>query len=156
MGHFSFPEKLIPLTIKNALNNKSIKVYGNSNQIRDWIYVEDHVHGLYTVLTKGKISETYNIGGHNERRNIDIVNKICEILDQLVPKKKNYSELITFVEDRPGHDKRYAIDASKIQNELGWHPKETFETGITKTIDWYINNKKMLKNKLEIIKVEGD
>lgn len=144
-GPYHFPEKLIPLTILNALQGKSLPVYGNGQQIRDWLYVDDHACALYTVVTKGTIGETYNIGGHNEQKNIDVVRGICSLLDELRPdhpnKIKSYSELITFVTDRPGHDVRYAIDASKIDRELGWKPKETFETGLRKTVEWYLNNK---------------
>ncbi|HDU3835356.1 TPA: dTDP-glucose 4,6-dehydratase [Klebsiella aerogenes] len=143
-GPYHFPEKLIPLTILNALAGKPLPVYGNGEQIRDWLYVEDHARALYTVATKGKSGETYNIGGHNERRNIDVVLAICSILDSIREKKPNnissFAELITFVADRPGHDLRYAIDASKIQRELGWVPQETFESGIEKTVHWYLNN----------------
>lgn len=144
-GPYHFPEKLIPLTILNALQGKSLPVYGNGQQIRDWLYVDDHACALYTVVTKGTIGETYNIGGHNEQKNIDVVRGICSLLDELRPdhpnKIKSYNELITFVTDRPGHDVRYAIDASKIDRELGWKPKETFETGLRKTVEWYLNNK---------------
>jgi dTDP-glucose 4,6-dehydratase len=144
-GPYHFPEKLIPLVILNALAGKPLPVYGDGSQIRDWLFVEDHARALYKVLTEGKEGETYNIGGHNERKNIDVVRTICTILDELVPDKPNniqrYDELITFVADRPGHDVRYAIDASKIQRELGWVPEETFETGIRKTVQWYLDNK---------------
>ena len=143
-GPYHFPEKLIPLIILNALAGKPLPVYGDGSQIRDWLYVEDHARALYKVLTEGKVGETYNIGGHNERRNIDVVNIICTILEELVPSKPEgvsaYKELITYVKDRPGHDIRYAIDASKIQRELGWTPEETFETGIRKTVSWYLAN----------------
>jgi len=136
-GPFHFPEKLIPLIILNALDGQPLPVYGDGSQIRDWLFVEDHARALYKVVTEGVIGETYNIGGHNERKNIDVVKTICGILDELVPSKPNdlahYEDLITFVADRPGHDVRYAIDASKIQRELGWTPEETFETGIRKT-----------------------
>ncbi|WP_017221007.1 dTDP-glucose 4,6-dehydratase [Moritella dasanensis] len=144
-GPFHFPEKLIPLMILNALDGKPLPVYGNGMQIRDWLYVEDHATALYTVATKGKIGETYNIGGHNEKANIDVVKTICSLLDELVPSKPEgvvqYQDLITYVTDRPGHDVRYAIDASKIERELGWTPAETFESGIRKTVEWYLNNK---------------
>jgi dTDP-glucose 4,6-dehydratase len=146
-GPYHFPEKLIPLIILNALAGKPLPVYGNGKQIRDWLYVEDHARALYTVLTQGEIGETYNIGGHNEKQNIDVVKTICSILEQLVPIKssalaiESYESLITFVKDRPGHDLRYAIDASKIEQELGWKPAETFETGLLKTVQWYIDNK---------------
>ncbi len=143
-GPYHFPEKLIPLIILNALAGKPLPVYGDGLQIRDWLYVEDHARALYKVLTQGNVGETYNIGGHNERRNIDVVNTICRILDELVPAKPQgiarYDELITFVADRPGHDVRYAIDASKIKRELGWEPEETFDSGIRKTIEWYLAN----------------
>jgi dTDP-glucose 4,6-dehydratase len=143
-GPYHFPEKLIPLMILNALEGKPLPVYGKGNQIRDWLYVEDHARALYKVVTEGKVGETYNIGGHNEKQNIEVVNKICELLDELKPANnlpiKSYKELITFVKDRPGHDIRYAIDASKIKRELGWVPQETFESGIRKTVEWYLNN----------------
>ena len=141
-GPYHFPEKLIPLVILNALDGKPLPVYGKGNQIRDWLYVEDHARALYKVVTEGEIGETYNIGGHNEKQNIEVVKTICKILDELKPQANDeaYDKLITFVKDRPGHDLRYAIDASKIANELGWKPKETFETGIRKTVEWYLNN----------------
>lgn len=141
-GPYHFPEKLIPLVILRAIDGKPLPVYGTGAQIRDWLYVEDHVKALYIVATKGKPSETYNIGGNNEKKNIEVVNKICEILDEVKPRedKKSYKEQITFVSDRPGHDMRYAIDASKIKKELGWQPEETFETGIKKTVLWYLDN----------------
>ncbi len=140
-GPFHFPEKLIPRVILNALSGKSIPVYGAGDQVRDWLYVEDHANALYTVLTKGTIGETYNIGGHNEMENIDVVFKICVILDELAPLKiGSYKDLIEHVRDRPGHDKRYAIDAKKIKENLGWRPKETFESGIRKTVLWYLEN----------------
>ncbi|MDG4694981.1 dTDP-glucose 4,6-dehydratase [Providencia sp. CRE-3FA-0001] len=143
-GPFHYPEKLIPLIILNALEGKALPVYGNGQQIRDWLYVEDHARALYKVVTEGKIGETYNIGGHNEKANIDVVKTICSILEELVPNKpnniENYSDLITYVADRPGHDLRYAIDATKIKNELNWVPDETFETGLRKTVEWYLKN----------------
>ncbi|MDC4825575.1 dTDP-glucose 4,6-dehydratase, partial [Acinetobacter baumannii] len=141
-GPYHFPEKLIPLIILNALDKKPLPVYGDGSQIRDWLYVEDHARALYTVLTKGKVGETYNIGGHNEKKNIEVVKTICSLLDELQPldNQKTYESLITFVKDRPGHDLRYAIDATKIKNDLGWSPQETFETGIRKTVLWYLNN----------------
>ena len=143
-GPFHYPEKLIPLIILNALEGKALPVYGNGQQIRDWLYVEDHARALYKVVTEGKIGETYNIGGHNEKANIDVVKTICSILEELVPNKpnniENYSDLITYVTDRPGHDLRYAIDATKIKNELNWVPDETFETGLRKTVEWYLKN----------------
>ena len=142
-GPYHFPEKLIPLVILHALDNQDLPVYGQGLQIRDWLYVEDHARALYLVATTGIPGETYNIGGHNEKRNIDVVKTICSILDELEPRKdgKSYSEQITFVKDRPGHDLRYAIDASKIQRELGWNPQETFESGIRKTVEWYLANR---------------
>ena len=141
-GPYHFPEKLIPLVILNALDGKSLPIYGKGNQIRDWLYVEDHARALYKVVTEGKIGETYNIGGHNEKQNIEVVKTICHILDELKPQANGqpYESLITFVKDRPGHDLRYAIDASKIANELNWTPTETFNSGIRKTVEWYLNN----------------
>lgn len=143
-GPYHFPEKLIPLTILNALQGKPLPVYGDGQQIRDWLYVDDHARALYMVVTKGEIGETYNIGGHNEQKNIDVVKSICSLLDELCPKHPNninsYHELITFVTDRPGHDARYAIDATKIHQELNWMPEETFETGLRKTVEWFLNN----------------
>lgn len=145
-GPFHFPEKLIPLMILNALDGKSLPVYGNGQQIRDWLFVEDHARALYKVVTEGEVGETYNIGGHNEKANIDVVRTICSLLEELVPNKPEgvakYEDLITYVKDRPGHDVRYAIDAAKIGRELGWKPQETFESGIRKTVEWYLNNKK--------------
>lgn len=141
-GPYHFPEKLIPLVILNALDEKALPIYGKGDQIRDWLYVEDHARALYKVVTEGVVGETYNIGGHNEKQNIEVVKTICELLDELKPRsdQKSYASLITFVTDRPGHDMRYAIDASKIGNELGWKPEETFETGIRKTVEWYLSN----------------
>ena len=141
-GPYHFPEKLIPLVILNALDGKPLPVYGNGKQIRDWLYVEDHARALYLVATTAKVGETYNIGGHNEKQNIDVVKTICTILDNINPRMdgQSYTQQITFVKDRPGHDLRYAIDASKINNELGWQPQETFESGIQKTVEWYLNN----------------
>lgn len=141
-GPYHFPEKLIPLVILNALDAKSLPVYGNGQQIRDWLFVEDHARALYKVVTEGVVGETYNIGGHNEKQNIEVVRMICKILDELKPQVGGqlYESLITFVKDRPGHDLRYAIDATKIKNDLGWIPTETFETGIRKTVEWYLNN----------------
>ncbi|WJV40600.1 dTDP-glucose 4,6-dehydratase [Raoultella terrigena] len=143
-GPYHFPEKLIPLTILNALAGKPLPVYGNGEQVRDWLYVEDHARALYKVATEGHSGETYNIGGHNERKNIDVVRTICAILDKVVEQKpgniSHFADLITFVKDRPGHDLRYAIDAAKIQRDLGWVPEETFESGIEKTVHWYLNN----------------
>ncbi|WP_413516834.1 dTDP-glucose 4,6-dehydratase [Photobacterium phosphoreum] len=145
-GPYHFPEKLIPLIILNALDGKSLPVYGDGMQIRDWLYVEDHAAALYTVVTKGEIGETYNIGGHNEKANIEVVKTICLLLEELVPNKlqgvTEYQDLITYVTDRPGHDVRYAIDASKIARDLGWKPAETFESGIRKTVEWYLANQK--------------
>jgi dTDP-glucose 4,6-dehydratase len=147
-GPYHFPEKLIPLMILNALAGKPLPVYGKGNQIRDWLYVEDHARALYKVVTEGKVGETYNIGGHNEKQNIEVVNAICELMDELAPMHERgyplntkHSSLITHVTDRPGHDLRYAIDASKIERELGWKPEETFETGLRKTVDWYLKNR---------------
>jgi dTDP-glucose 4,6-dehydratase len=139
-GPYHFPEKLIPLVILNALEGKSLPVYGKGDQIRDWLYVEDHAKALVLIAMKGKVGETYNIGGHNEKQNIDVVKTICVVLDKLRPKVNSYTEQITFVADRPGHDRRYAIDASKIQKELEWLPQETFESGIRKTVQWYLDN----------------
>ncbi len=142
-GPYHFPEKLIPLVILNALELKPLPVYGNGEQIRDWLFVEDHARALYAVLTKGKIGETYNIGGHNEKKNIEVVNSICELLDEIQPRLDflSYKSLITFVKDRPGHDLRYAIDASKIKSELGWVPQESFESGLRKTVNWYLTHR---------------
>ncbi|WP_417539709.1 dTDP-glucose 4,6-dehydratase [Marinobacter sp.] len=139
-GPYHFPEKLIPLMILNALEGKPLPVYGKGDQIRDWLYVEDHARALYKVVTEGKVGETYNIGGHNEKQNIEVVHTLCDILQELRPQGTSYRDLITTVKDRPGHDMRYAIDASKIEKELGWTPEETFETGIRKTVQWYLDN----------------
>ena len=141
-GPYHFPEKLIPLVILNALDGKPLPVYGDGKQIRDWLYVEDHARALYLVATTAKVGETYNIGGHNEKQNIDVVKTICTILDNIKPRTdgQSYAQQITFVKDRPGHDLRYAIDASKIQQELNWQPQETFESGIQKTVEWYLAN----------------
>ena len=141
-GPYHFPEKLIPLVILNALKNKPLPIYGDGQQVRDWLYVGDHCSAIREVLAKGKLGETYNIGGWNEKANIDVVKTICQILDELKPRAdgKTYAEQITFVKDRPGHDRRYAIDASKIKHELGWRPAETFNTGIKKTVQWYLDN----------------
>lgn len=143
-GPYHFPEKLIPHVILNALHGKEIPVYGDGLQIRDWLYVDDHARALVKVVTEGQVGETYNIGGHNEKTNLEVVQKICNLLEELAPNKPSgvaqYSDLITFVQDRPGHDARYAIDASKIESELGWVPLETFETGLYKTIQWYLDN----------------
>lgn len=139
-GPYQFPEKLIPLTLLNALEGKPLPVYGKGEQIRDWLYVEDHARALLTVLTEGKVGETYNIGGHNEMQNIEVVNMLCDLLQQLRPTREGYHDLIRFVADRPGHDQRYAIDAGKIQRDLGWLPLETFESGVRKTVQWYLDN----------------
>lgn len=139
-GPYHFPEKLIPLVILNALEGRDLPIYGKGEQIRDWLYVEDHACALYKVVTEGGVGETYNIGGHNEKKNIEVVQIICSILDELVPKSKKYAEQIKFVEDRPGHDRRYAIDASKMSQELNWQPLETFDSGIRKTVEWYLAN----------------
>ena len=148
-GPYHFPEKLIPLTILNALDGKALPVYGDGLQIRDWLYVEDHAKALYLVATKGVVGETYNIGGHNEKTNIEVVKSICSLLEELIPENinslesgnyKGFERLITYVKDRPGHDVRYAIDASKIETELGWKPEETFESGLRKTVLWYLQN----------------
>ena len=143
-GPFHFPEKLIPLMILNALQAKPLPVYGNGQQIRDWLFVEDHARALFTVATQGVVGETYNIGGHNEKANIEVVHAICTLLEELAPNKPEgvaqYKDLITYVKDRPGHDVRYAIDATKIKNDLGWVPQESFETGLRKTVEWYLSN----------------
>ena len=141
-GPYQFPEKLIPLILDKAVSHQPLPVYGTGENIRDWLYVDDHASALYTIFSQGKIGEVYNVGGHNEVKNIDVVNTLCEILDKKIPSKTlgSYKELITFVKDRPGHDMRYAIDASKIASELGWTPAETFETGLDKTIQWYLDN----------------
>jgi len=139
-GPYHFPEKLIPLVILNALEGKPLPVYGKGNQIRDWLYVEDHARALVVVATQGKVGETYNIGGHNEKQNLEVVKTICAILDEVKPKAEKYEQQIIYVTDRPGHDMRYAIDASKIKKELGWAPLETFESGIKKTVQWYLDN----------------
>ncbi|WP_368198750.1 dTDP-glucose 4,6-dehydratase [Aeromonas sp. R7-4] len=145
-GPYHFPEKLIPLVILNALEGKPLPVYGKGDQIRDWLYVEDHAHALYTVVTTGAIGETYNIGGHNEKQNLEVVHTICDLLDEMVPKAGSYREQITYVADRPGHDRRYAIDASKMSAELAWQPQETFESGIRKTVQWYLDNQQWVSN----------
>ncbi|CAI8978802.1 MULTISPECIES: dTDP-glucose 4,6-dehydratase [unclassified Pseudomonas] len=141
-GPCHFPEKLIPLIILNALEGKALPVYGKGNQVRDWLYVEDHARALYKVVTEGVIGETYNIGGHNEKQNIEVVHALCALLDELRQDSPHcpHASLITYVQDRPGHDQRYAIDASKIQRELGWTPQESFETGIRKTVEWYLTH----------------
>lgn len=144
-GPYHFPEKLIPLMILNALEGKPLPVYGKGDQVRDWLYVEDHARALYQVVTQGVVGETYNIGGHNEKRNLEVVRTLCTLLEELVPEKPvgvaRYEDLITYVQDRPGHDKRYAIDAGKIQRELGWTPQESFESGIRKTVEWFLSNR---------------
>ncbi len=144
-GPCHFPEKLIPHVILNALHGKPLPVYGDGQQVRDWLYVEDHARALVEVVTKGEVGETYNIGGHNEQRNLTVVHTICDLLEELAPERKtmdisSYRDLITFVKDRPGHDARYAIDAGKIERELGWRPQETFESGMRKTVQWYLDN----------------
>ncbi|GHA06296.1 dTDP-glucose 4,6-dehydratase [Oceanisphaera arctica] len=172
-GPYHFPEKLIPLVILNALEGKPLPIYGKGDQIRDWLYVEDHARALYEVVTKGEVGETYNIGGHNEKKNIDVVHAICELLEELVPENPNsmaayrhsrtspshsreggnpqgnpegFKGLTTYVTDRPGHDLRYAIDATKIDSELGWQPQESFDSGIRKTVHWYLNNREWVEN----------
>lgn len=149
-GPYHFPEKLIPLMILNALQGKALPVYGNGQQIRDWLYVEDHARALFKVVSEGAIGETYNIGGHNEKANIDVVHGICALLEELAPNKPTgvaqYQDLITYVKDRPGHDVRYAIDASKIKKELGWVPEESFETGLRKTVQWYLANQQWVSH----------
>lgn len=149
-GPYHFPEKLIPLIILNAMEGKPLPVYGKGEQVRDWLYVEDHARALHLVVSKGIVGETYNIGGHNEKRNIDVVRAICELLEELRPQKpagvNRYADLITFVTDRPGHDLRYAIDAGKIQRELGWTPEETFESGLCKTVQWYLENQEWCRH----------
>jgi dTDP-glucose 4,6-dehydratase len=141
-GPYHFPEKLIPLMILNALDHKPLPVYGKGDNVRDWLYVEDHAEALLTVFEKGKTGETYNVGGNNEKQNLEVVHTICDLLDEMKKRTdgKSYRDLITYVADRPGHDKRYAIDASKIMRDLGWKPKETFESGIRKTVAWYLEN----------------
>ncbi|WP_263261747.1 dTDP-glucose 4,6-dehydratase [Pseudomonas sp. RIT-PI-S] len=143
-GPYHFPEKLIPLVILNALEGKPLPVYGDGQQVRDWLFVEDHARALLEVVTRGEVGETYNIGGHNEQKNIDVVRGICALLEELAPARPegvaHYADLITFVKDRPGHDLRYAIDAGKIERELGWVPQETFQTGLRKTVQWYLDN----------------
>ena len=141
-GPYHFPEKLIPLVILNAINNKPLPIYGDGQQVRDWLYVGDHCSAIRAVLAKGRLGQTYNIGGCNEKTNIDVVKTICQILNDIQPRPdgKSYTEQIIFVKDRPGHDRRYAIDASKIERELGWRPAETFDTGIRKTVQWYLDN----------------
>jgi len=139
-GPYHFPEKLIPLVILNALDNKQLPIYGKGDNIRDWLYVDDHAKALYRVLSKGTPGEKYNVGGNNERTNLQVVETICDVLNELVPQEKSYRDLITFVKDRPGHDQRYAIDSSKLQQKLNWQPEHTFETGIKETVQWYLDN----------------
>ena len=139
-GPYHFPEKLVPLMILNALAGKALPVYGDGKQIRDWLYVEDHARALILVAQQGSIGDTYNIGGHNEKQNLEVVHTLCDLLDELRPATSSYRDLITYVKDRPGHDVRYAIDAGKIERELGWTPVETFETGLRKTVQWYLDN----------------
>ncbi len=152
-GPYHFPEKLIPLMILNALDGKPLPVYGDGMQIRDWLFVEDHARALYKVVTEGEIGETYNIGGHNEKANIEVVKTICSLLEEFRPNKpagvESYESLITYVKDRPGHDVRYAIDATKIAQELNWTPEETFESGIRKTVEWYLNNQQWWQRVLD-------
>lgn len=146
-GPYHFPEKLIPLMILNALAGKPLPIYGKGDNVRDWLYVDDHARALRLVLEKGRLGETYNIGGHNERTNLQVVHAICTLLDEMVPGSahKPHANLITYVKDRPGHDQRYAIDASKIERELGWRPQETFESGLRKTVQWYLDNSEWVK-----------
>ncbi len=152
-GPYHFPEKLIPHMILNALAGKPLPVYGDGAQIRDWLFVEDHARALVEVVTRGQVGETYNIGGHNEKRNLEVVETLCDLLEELAPQKPQgvarYRDLITFVKDRPGHDLRYAIDAAKIQRELGWVPQETFESGIRKTVQWYLDNREWWQRVLD-------
>lgn len=150
-GPYQFPEKLIPLMVLNAIEGKPLPVYGAGDNVRDWLYVEDHVRALQLVLAKGRPGETYNIGGHNEKTNLEVVRLICRLLDELLPESPHlpHCSLITFVADRPGHDRRYAIDAAKIGRELGWRPRETFETGLRKTIQWYLNNQSWCQRVLD-------
>ena len=152
-GPYQFPEKLIPLMILNALAGKPLPIYGKGDQVRDWLHVEDHARALYRVITEGKAGETYNIGGNNEKTNLDVVTTLCRVLDKLVPDHPagidRYEDLLTYVEDRPGHDQRYAIDAGKIMADLHWQPEETFETGIDKTVRWYLQNETWCQNVLD-------
>ena len=147
-GPYHFPEKLIPLVIHNALGGKPLPIYGDGQQVRDWLYVKDHCTAIRVVLADGKIGETYNIGGWNEKPNLEVVNTICDLLDELEPREDgaSYRDQLTFVKDRPGHDRRYAIDASKIERELGWRPAETFETGLRKTVEWYLANQEWVQS----------
>lgn len=144
-GPYHFPEKLIPLVILNAVNGKPLPIYGKGDNIRDWLYVDDHARALHLVMNKGRLGETYNIGGWNEKTNLEVVHGICAILDELRPQGAPHAKLITYVKDRPGHDQRYAIDASKLERELGWKPQETFETGLRKTVEWYLTNDAWIK-----------
>ena len=146
-GPYHFPEKLIPLVLLNALAGKPLPIYGDGQQVRDWLYVQDHCRAIARVLEAGKVGETYNIGGWNEKTNLEVVNTLCAVLDELKPRAdgKKYAQQVTFVKDRPGHDRRYAIDARKIERELGWKPQETFETGIRKTVEWYLTNQDWVK-----------
>ena len=152
-GPRQFPEKLIPLMILNALEGKQLPVYGNGSQVRDWLFVDDHARALHLVACCGNVGETYNIGGHNEKTNLDVIHALCDILDRVRPHRPNqlssYHDLIRFVPDRPGHDQRYAIDASKIHTELGWSPEETFETGLEKTVFWYLENEQWWRSILD-------
>lgn len=147
-GPYHFPEKLIPLVILNALEGKPLPIYGKGDQIRDWLYVEDHARALHKVVTEGRVGDTYNIGGHNEKKNIEVVHALCLLLDELRPESpfRPHAQLITYVQDRPGHDYRYAIDAGKVQRDLGWVPEETFESGIRKTVEWYLNNQSWVEH----------
>lgn len=145
-GPYQFPEKLIPLIVLNALNGKPLPIYGDGQNIRDWLYVGDHCAAIREVLQKGRTGETYNVGGWNEKTNLDVVHTVCALLDELNPAAKPYASLITYVKDRPGHDRRYAIDARKIEREFGWKPAETFETGIRKTVQWYLDNQNWVAN----------
>jgi dTDP-glucose 4,6-dehydratase len=144
-GPYQFPEKLIPLMIHNALNGKPLPVYGDGQNVRDWLYVADHCEAIFTVLAGGRTGETYNVGGLNEQKNIDVVNVLCSTLDELHPQGTPHNRLITYVTDRPGHDRRYAIDCRKIQRELGWTPKESFATGLRKTVEWYLENSRWVE-----------
>lgn len=139
-GPYHFPEKLIPLAILNALEGKPVRVYGDGGNVRDWLFVEDHARALHTILLNGRVGQTYNVGGRSERKNIDVVRRVCAILDEMKPAGAPHAQHITFVEDRPGHDRRYAIDCSKLEDELGWRAQETFESGLAKTVHWYLDN----------------
>jgi dTDP-glucose 4,6-dehydratase len=148
-GPYQFPEKLIPLMILNAFEGKPLPVYGDGSNVRDWLYVEDHARALRMILEKGRAGETYNVGGHGERTNLEVVNAICDVVDELAPGSMPRAELIQFVEDRPGHDKRYAIDATRIERELGWRPFESFESGLRRTVSWYLENSTWWKRILD-------